>query len=99
MHAAGFAAAWDAAGLLSSPRAVVAPEHRGRGRAVLRLEGTSAHHDRGRHLWGVQAAWDPLQQRPARSQTVVTAVLAHRELIDGVAMVVQPPNQQAEEVA
>jgi hypothetical protein len=30
---------------------------------------------------------------------VVTAVLAKRELLDGGAMVVQPPNQQAEEIA
>src|SRR5215510_10947612 len=99
MHEAVFEAAWDAEGLMSSHRAVVAPDHRGRGREVLSLDWTYAHHDRGRHIWGVQAAWDHVQKRPARYQTVVTAVLANRELIDGVAVVVQQPNQQAEEIA
>jgi hypothetical protein len=99
MHEAVFEAAWDAEGLMSSHRAVVAPDHRGRGREVLSLDWTYAHHDRGRHIWGVQAAWDHVQKRPARYQTVVTAVLANRELIDGVAVVVQQPNHQAEEIA
>jgi hypothetical protein len=99
MHEAVFEAAWDAEGLMASHRAVVAPDHRGRGREVLRLAWPSAHHDRGRHIWGVQAAWDHVQQRPARYQPVVTAVLAHRALIDGVAVVVPQPNHQAEERA
>ena len=99
MHAAVFAAAWDADGLMPCHRAVVAADHHGRGREVLSLDGTYAHHDRGRHIWGVQAAWEPVEKRPARSQTVVTAVLANREMIDGVAVVVQQPHQQAEEMA
>ena len=99
MHEAVFEAAWDADGLMPCHRAVVAAEHRGRGREVLSLDWTYAPHDRGLHIWGVQAAWDHVQKRPARYQTVVTAVLANRELIDGVAVVVQPPNRQGEEVA
>jgi hypothetical protein len=80
-------------------RAVVAADHRGRGREVLSLAWTYAHHDRGLHIWGVQVAWDQVEKRSARYQTVVTAVLAKRELIDGVAVVVPPPNHQAEEMA
>ena len=99
MHEAVFEAAWDADRLMPCHRAVVAADHRGRGREVLSLDWTYAHHDRGRHIWGVQAAWDHVQKRPARYQTVVTAVLANRELIDGVAVLVQPPNRQAEEFA
>jgi len=40
MHEAVFEAAWDAEGLRSSHRAVVAPAHRGRGREVLSLDWT-----------------------------------------------------------
>ena len=99
MHEAVFEAAWDAAGLMLCHRAIVASDHRGRGREVLSLDWTYAHHDRGPCIWGVQATWDHVEKRPARYQTVVTAVLANRELIDGVAVVVQQPNRQAEEVA
>ena len=99
MHESVFEAAWDADGLMPCHRAVVAADHHGRGREVLSLDWTYAHHDRGRHIWGVQAAWDHVEKRPARYQTVVTAVLANREVIDGVAVVVQQPNQQAEEMA
>jgi hypothetical protein len=99
MHEAVFEAAWDADGLMPCHRALVASDHRGRGREVLSLDWTYAHHDRGPRIWGVQAAWDHVEQRPARYQTVVTAVLANRELIDGVAVVVQQPNRQVEEVA
>jgi hypothetical protein len=98
MHEAVFEAGWDADALLPLHRQVVAPAHRGRGREVLSLDWTYAHHDRGPTIWGVQAAWDHVEKRPARYQTVVTAVLANRELIDGVEVVVQQPNRQDEEV-
>jgi len=99
MHEAVFEAAWDADRLMPCHRAIVASDHRGRGREVLSLDWTYAHHDRGPRIWGVQAAWDHVEKRPARYQTVVTAVLANRELIEGVAVVVQQPNRQGEEVA
>jgi hypothetical protein len=99
MHEAVFAAGWDAEALLPRHREGVAGAHRGRGREVISLDWTYAHHDRGPAIWGVQAAWDHVEKRPARYQTVVTAVLANREFIDGVEGIVQQPHRHEEEMA
>jgi hypothetical protein len=99
MHAAVFEAGWDVEGLMPRHRKVVAADHRGRGREVLSLDWTYAHHERGPHIWGVKKRWDHVEKRNVLYQTVMTAVVANREVIDGVAVVVQPPKVQDEEVA
>jgi hypothetical protein len=99
MHAAVFEAGWDAEALMPRHRAVIAREHRGRGREVLSLDWTYVHHERGPKIWGVKKAWDHVERRLAQYQTVVTAVIANREYIDGVEVVVQQPHRQEEEVA
>jgi hypothetical protein len=99
MHEAIFETGWDAAALMPRHREIIAPAHRGRGRAVLSLDWTYAHHERGLKIWGVKKAWDHVEQRLAPYQTVVTAVIANRVRIDGVEVVVQPPDQSAEEIA
>jgi hypothetical protein len=99
MHAAVFEAGWDSDRLLPRHRALVAPEHQGRGREVLSLDWTYRHHDRGPHIWGVKKRWDHVEGRMARYQTVGTAVLANRTLIDGLEAVIQPPARHAEEEA
>jgi hypothetical protein len=45
MHEAVFEAGWEAEELLPRHRAVIAPEHRGRGREVISLDWTLVHHD------------------------------------------------------
>jgi hypothetical protein len=80
-------------------RAVIAGAHRDRGREVISLDWTSAHHERGLKMWGVTKAWDHVEHRLAPSQTVVTAVIAHRPRLDGLEVLVQQPNQQDEELA
>ncbi|SRR6266498_5368404 len=99
MHAAVFAAGWDSQALIQRHRATVAPDHRGRGREVIGLDWTLAHHARGPHIFGVDQAYDDIQRRPARFQTVVTAVIAHRDVIDGLEVVVQEPKALKEEIA
>jgi hypothetical protein len=99
MHAAVFEAGWDAEALMPRHRAVIAREHRGRGRAVLSLDWTYAHHERGPKIWGVNKAWDHVEKRMALYQTVVTAVVANRACLDGVEVVVQQPNVTEEELA
>jgi hypothetical protein len=47
----------------------------------------------------VKKAWDHVEHRLTPYQTVVTAVLANRDRIDGVEVVVQQPNRDEEEVA
>jgi hypothetical protein len=99
MHAAVFEAGWDVAGLMPLHRKLVGPAHRGRGREVLCIDWTYVHHDRGPHIWGVKKRWDHVEKRQALYQTVLTAVVANRELIDGVEVVVQPPTFEQEEGA
>ena len=92
MHAAVFEAGWAAEALMPRHRAVIAREHRGRGREVLSLDWTYTHHARGPKIWGVNKAWDHVEKRMALYQTVVTAVVANRACLDGVEVVVQQPN-------
>jgi hypothetical protein len=99
MHAAVFEAGWDTEGLMARHREVVAPAHRGFGREVVCLDWTYAHHDRGAHIWGVKKRWDHVEKRHCLYQTVLTAVVANRDLIDGIDVVVQPPAFDQEEVA
>src|SRR5215510_15143401 len=44
MHEAVFEAGWDADGLMARRRAVLGPEHGGRGREVISLDWTLVHH-------------------------------------------------------
>jgi hypothetical protein len=99
MHEAVFEAGWAADALMPHHRKVIAPDHRGRGREVLSLDWTYAHHERGPKIWGVKRAWDHVQQRLTPYQTVVTAVVANREFLDGVEVVVQQPDRHEEEGA
>jgi hypothetical protein len=58
MHEAVFAAGWDAEGLMPRHRAVLAPEHRRRGREVISLDWTLVHHEWGPEIWGVTKSYD-----------------------------------------
>jgi len=99
MHAAVFAAGWKSEELLARHRAVVAERHRGRGLEVLGLDWTYVHHDRGPAIYATKRAYDHVEGRMSTYQTVVTAVVANAEVIDGVAVDVQFPNYQSEELA
>jgi hypothetical protein len=99
MHEAVFEAGWAAEALMPRHRQVVAGAHRGRGREVISLDWTYAHHERGRKMWAVHKAWDHVEHRLASYQTVVTAVVANRGRLDGIEVVVQQPDQHAAEMA
>jgi hypothetical protein len=99
MHEAVFEAGWDCDQLMPRHRARVAPDHKGRGREVISLDWTLAHHDRGPEIFGVNRAYDYVEKRMALFQTVVTAVVSNRSFIDGIEAVVQKPGVGAEEEA
>jgi hypothetical protein len=99
MHEAVFEAGWAADALMPHHRAVIACEPRGRGREVISLDWTYAHHERGCKIWGVKKAWAHGQQRLVPYQTVGTAVIANPARLDGIEVRVPPPNQQDEELA
>jgi hypothetical protein len=99
MHEAIFEAAWEAEELLPRHRALIAPEHRNRGREVISLDWTLVHHERGPHIYGVTKSYDYVERRMARFQTTVTAVIANRQLIDGIGVQIQKPDVSQEEEA
>ncbi len=99
MHAAVFEAGWNDEALMPRHREVIAADHRGVGREVICLDWTYAHHDRGPRIWGINRAWDHVARRQSLYQTVVTAVIANRTLLDGIEIVVQQPHRCEEEMA
>jgi hypothetical protein len=99
MHAAVFEAAWDSQVLIQRHRATVAPDHRGLGCEVISLDWTLAHHARDPHIFGIDLAYDDVQKRTTRFQTVVTAVISNRHVIDGLEAIVQDPKALKGEVA
>lgn len=99
MHAAVFEAGWEAEELLPRHRTLIAPEHRGRGREVISLDWTLVHHDRGPHIYGTAKSYDYVERRMGRFQTVVTGVIANRQVIDGIDVRIQVPNVCKEEEA
>jgi hypothetical protein len=99
MHEGVFEAGWAADALMPHHRAVIADAHRGRGRDVISLDWTYAHHERGPKMWGVQKAWDHVDHRLASSQTVMPAGIANRARLDGIEVLVQQPQRQDEELA
>jgi hypothetical protein len=99
MHEAVFEAEWKAEELLPRHRALMAPEHRNRGREVISLDWTLGHHERGPEIYGVSKSYDYVARRMARFQTTVTAVIANRQLIDGIDLQIQEPSVCKEEEA
>jgi hypothetical protein len=99
MHEAVFEAGWEAEELLPRHRTLIAPEHRGRGREVISLDWTLVHHDRGPHIYGTAKSYDYVERRMGRFQTVVTGVIANRQVIDGIDVRIQVPHVCKEEEA
>ncbi len=98
MHAAVFEAGWKSEELMPRHREVVSRDHRGKGREVIGIDWTLTHHDRGPKIFGVKRAYDYVDKRMSSYQTVVTATIANREMIDGLEVVVQIPDYQKEEL-
>lgn len=99
MHAAVFEAGWSSEELMVKHRTEVSVDHQGgRGREVIAVDWTQAHHERGPQIHGVKEAYDYVERRNSLFQTVVTGTISNRELIDGLAVEVQVPNFSEEEL-
>src|SRR5512143_940393 len=99
MHAGVFEAGWDSEELMRRHREVIAGAHRGRGLEVIAVDWTYVHHERGPTIYAVKRAYDHVAGRLSRYQTVVTAVAANADSLDGIAVEIQFPHYQAEELA
>jgi hypothetical protein len=99
MHEAVFESGWDGAAFIQQHRGEVAQAYQGRGRQVISLDWTLAHHERGPKIYAVTKSYDYVERRTALFQTVVTAVVSNREWIDGLEVVVQDPKDLKAEAA
>lgn len=99
MHEAIFEAGWHHQELMTHHRNVLGPKHQGRGREVISLDWTYSHHPYSQEIFGAKAAYDHVNRCWSCYQTVVTAVAANPERLDGIAVEVQQPNYQPEELA
>ncbi len=98
MHQAVFEANWKSASLMSHHRALIAREHRGKGKEVISLDWTLAHHERGPAIYAVKKRYDYVKKRQSLYQNVVTALIANRQRFDGIEVQVQAPKYSEEEV-
>ena len=98
MHHAVFEAGWKSEQMMPKHREIIASEHRGKGEEVISLDWTLTHHERGEKIYGVKKLYDYVEGKMSRYQTVVTATIANREIIDGIEVVVQEPNYEQEEL-
>lgn len=99
MHEAVFEANWSRTELMRTHRRVVSRQHRGRGREVIALDWTLAHHERSEKIFGAKRGYDYVRSCPSRYQTVLTAAISNRERVDGLMVEVQTPNYEKEELA
>lgn len=98
MHHAVFEAGWDSEEMMPKHREIIAPEHRGKGEEVISIDWTLSHHEKGEHIYGVKKLYDYVEGKMSRYQTVVTATIANREIIDGIELVIQEPSYEKEEL-
>jgi hypothetical protein len=98
MHHAVFEAGWDSEKVMPKHREIVASEHKGRGEEVISLDWTLSHHEKGEKIYGVKKLYDYVEAKMSRYQTIVTATIANREVIDGIELVIQEPSYEQEEL-
>jgi hypothetical protein len=99
MHESVFESGWSRDTLMQCHRQTIAPHYRGRGRAVMSLDWTFSYHPYSEKIYGAKDAYDYVHGCKSCYQTVVTAVVANPHRVDGLAVEVQQPSYQKEELA
>jgi hypothetical protein len=98
MHHAVFEAGWDSEEIMPKHREIIASEHKGKGEEVISLDWTLSHHEKGEKIYGVKKLYDYVEGKMSRYQTIVTATIANRDIIDGIELVLQEPSYEQEEL-
>lgn len=99
MHEAVFESGWSRDALMQRHRQTIAPQYRGRGRVVISVDWTFAYHPHSEKIYGAKEAYDYVHQGWSCYQTVVSAAIANPQRVDGLAVEVQRPNYQKQELA
>ena len=84
MHHAVFEAGWKSEQMMPKHREIIASEHRDRGQEVISLDWTLSHHEKGEKIYGVKKLYDYVEGKMSRYQTVITATIANREIINEI---------------
>ncbi len=99
MHESVFESGWNRDELMQCHRGMLAPHYHGRGRAVIGLDWTFAYHPYSEKIYGAKDAYDYVHGCRSCYQVVVTAAVANPHRVDGLAVEVQQPSYQKEELA
>ena len=99
MHEAVFEAQWQYQQLMKSHRQKIDVIHRGKGREVIALDWTFSYHPYSEKIFGAKDLYDYVHRCYSCYQTVVTAVVSNSQRLDGIAVELQQPNYQKEELA
>jgi len=97
MHEAVFESGWEKEKLMPKHRSLVSKDHKGKGREVISIDWTLSHHEKGAQIFGVKKSYDYVNRRMSKYQILMTAVIANRDIIDGIEVKVQTPNYEKEE--
>lgn len=99
MHEAVFEAGWKQEELMEQHRRVISPMHQGKGREIIALDWTFSYHPYSEKIFAAKEAYDYVNRCWSCYQTVVTASISNGQRVDGIAVEVQSPNYQKEELA
>ena len=99
MHEAIFEAPWQYSQLMKSHRQKIDTIHRGKGREVIALDWTFSYHPYSEKIFAAKDLYDYVHRCYSCYQTVVTAVVSNSQRLDGIAVELQQPNYQKEELA
>ena len=99
MHEAVFEAGWQCDNLMPRHRELVGAKYNGKGRHMISLDWTLAHHSRGPEIFGTKKGYDYVKGGYGLFQTVLTATIANSERCDGIEVEVQHPESLPKEKA
>ncbi len=98
MHEAVFEAGWQYQKLMKEHRHKIAGIHSRKGREIIALDWTFSYHPYSEKIFGAKSAYDYVNRCWSCYQTVVTAVVSNAQRLDGIAVEVQKPNYEKEEL-
>ena len=99
MHESIFEGGWKYEELMQQHRKVVSPIHQRKGREIIALDWTFSYHPHSEKIFAAKEAYDYVNRCWSCYQTVVTASISNVSRVDGIAVEVQNPNYEKEELA
>lgn len=99
MHESIFEGGWKYEELMQQQRKVVSRIHQGKGREIIALDWTFSYHPHSEKIFAAKENYGYVNRCWSCYQTVVTAAISNGQRVDGIAVEVQYPNYEKEELA